>query len=103
MEGFLGDTTVVNETPSEEFCPENEQEAEFRGYKQLLLVLQSTQVETGKSLLADIATRIFHGRKTELKSTISFNCAKSLLGRGEPVVIGGLKKQLSAFKIYIYY
>ena len=82
---------------------ENEQEAEFRGYKQLLLVLQSTQVETGKSLLADIATRILHGRKTELKSTISFNCAKSLLGRGEPVVIGGLKKQLSAFKIYIHY
>jgi len=64
-----------------------EQEAEFRGYKQLLLVLQSNQVETGKSLLADIVTRIFHGRKTELKSTISFNCAKSLLGRGEPVVI----------------
>ena len=28
MEGFLGDTTVVNETPSDEFCPENEQEAE---------------------------------------------------------------------------
>ena len=61
--------------------------AEFRGYKQMLLVLQSKQVETGKSLLSELLLRIFHGKKTGLQSTVSFDSAKVLLGKGEPVVI----------------
>ena len=66
-----------------------DQEVEFRGYKQMLLVLQSTEVETGKSFLSEIVTRLFHGKKTGILSTISFNSAKTLLGNGEPIVIGG--------------
>ena len=65
--------------------------AELVGYKQLLLVLQSNEVETGKSLLANIASRIFHGKKVELMSTISFNNARTMLGRGEPIIIGECK------------
>ena len=65
----------------------DDQVEEFRGYKQLLLVLQSKQVETGKSLLSEVLLRIFHGRKTGLQSTVSFDSAKVLLGKGDPVVI----------------
>jgi hypothetical protein len=76
---------------------EETDEEEFRGYKQMLLVLQSGEVETGKSFLAEILLRIFHGRKHAIHSTLSFESAKSLLGKGEPVVIGWLLKQLTLF------
>ena len=66
---------------------EGDGEEDFHGYKQMLLVLQSKQVETGKSLLSEILLRIFHGRKTGLLSTVSFDSAKWLLGKGSPVVI----------------
>ena len=36
---------------------------DFRGYKQMLLVLQSQQVETGKSFLSEVLVRMFHGKK----------------------------------------
>ena len=85
VDGSTSESSGDSEDDSDD---DNNQDAEVRGYKQLLVVLQSTQVETGKSLLADIASRIFHGKKVGLNSTISFNCAKTLLGRGEPVLIG---------------
>ena len=65
----------------------NDTVAEFSGYKQMMLVLQSQAVETGKSFLSEILVRIFHGKKMGVHSTLSFDSAKSLLGRGEPVVI----------------
>ena len=68
---------------------------EFSGFKQMLLLFQSSEVETGKSFLADIVLRIFHGTKTSKHSTLSFESAKALLGRGEPVVIGWSMKQLT--------
>ena len=74
-------------------------EIEFRGYKQMLLVLQSQQVETGKSFMSEVLLRIFHGKKIGLLSTLSFDSAKTLLGNGEPVVIGWLSKQLN----YLFY
>ena len=60
---------------------------EFRGYKQMLLVLSSQAVETGKSFLADLFLRIYHGKKRSLHSTLSFDSAKVLLSQGEPIVI----------------
>ena len=63
---------------------------DFRGYKQMLLVLQSQQVETGKSFLSEVLVRMFHGKKQGIHSTLSFDSAKFLLGRGEFVVIGWL-------------
>ena len=74
-----------------EDCDTDDQEPDDSsdiGYKQMLLVLQSTEVETGKSFLADLILRIFHGVKTSKHATLSFESAKTLLGRGEPVVIG---------------
>jgi len=62
-------------------------DAGFHGHKQMLLVLQSNEVETGKSFISELLVRIFHGKKTGIFSTISFDSAKVLLGRGEPVVI----------------
>ena len=63
-------------------------EEEFVGYKQMMLVLQSGEVETGKSFLSDVLLRIFYGVKHVKHSTLSFDSAKSLLGKGEPVIIG---------------
>ena len=60
----------------------------MRGYKQMLLVLQSPGVDTGKSFLSETLVRIFHGRKQGIFSTVSFDGIKPVLGRGEPVVIG---------------
>ena len=45
---------------------------------------------------AEAVLRIFHGTKTGKHSTLSFESAKSLLGRGEPVVIGWSLKQLTS-------
>ena len=69
---------------------ENEEDGAdgLRGYKQLLLVLQSSECETGKSFLSDVLLRIFYGYKHAKHSTVSFDSAKVLLGNGEPVVIG---------------
>ena len=61
-----------------------------RGYKQMMLVLHSHETETGKSLLAEILLRIFHGRKQGLHSVLSFDSAKTLFSKGEPIVIGSL-------------
>ena len=66
-------------------------DAGFHGHKQMMLVLQSNEVETGKSFISELLVRIFHGKKTGIFSTISFDSAKVLLGRGEPVVIGGFE------------
>lgn len=63
-------------------------EEEFVGFKQMMLVLQSGEVETGKSFLSDVLLRIFYGGKHVKHSTLSFDSAKSLLGKGEPVIIG---------------
>ena len=60
---------------------------EFRGYKQMLLILRSKSVETGKSFLAELLLRMYHGKKRTLHSTLSFDSAKVLLGKGEPIVI----------------
>ena len=73
---------------SDESDNENEQAEVFHGYKQMLLVLQSQAVETGKSFLSEILVRIFHGKKQGIHSTLTFDSAKNLLGKGEPVVIG---------------
>jgi len=60
---------------------------EFRGYKQMLLVLRSKSVETGKSFLSELLLRIYHRKKRTLHSTLSFDSAKVLMGKGEPIVI----------------
>lgn len=62
-------------------------EINFKGYKQMILILNSQEVETGKSFLAEILLRIFHGRKVGLHSTLSFESAKNCLRTGEPIVI----------------
>lgn len=62
----------------------------FRGYKQMILVLQSETVETGKSFLCEVLARIFYGSKHGICSTVSFDSARRLLGKGEPVIIGEL-------------
>ena len=63
----------------------------FRGYKQMILILQSETVETGKSFLSEMLARMFHGSKHGISSTISFDSARKLLGKGEPVIIGKLQ------------
>ena len=62
-------------------------DSRLRGYKQMLLVLRSQAVETGKSFIAEILLRLYHGKKTTLHSSLSFDSAKVLLGKGEPIVI----------------
>ena len=61
---------------------------QFRGYKQCILILNSQEVETGKSFLAELLLRIYHGRKVAANSTLSFDSAKEFLRKGEPIVIG---------------
>ena len=58
------------------------------GYKQMILVLQSQCVETGKSFFCDILSRLFHCSKRNIHSVLSFESAKMLLSRGDPVIIG---------------
>ena len=70
---------------------DNEDQEHLVGYKQMLVCLQSTEVETDKSFLSELATRLFYGKKQEILSTISFNSAKTMLGNGEPIIIGGYK------------
>ena len=70
---------------------DTDDQVDLVGYKQILVCLQSTEVETGKSFLSEIATRLFYGKKKEILSTISFNSAKTMLGHGEPIIIGGYK------------
>ena len=60
----------------------------FRGYKQMILVLHSEHVETGKSFLCEVLARLFYGSKHGICSIISFDSARKLLGNGEPVIIG---------------
>ena len=67
---------------------EMDQNDGFRGYKQMMVILQSQAVETGKSFFSEVLVRMFHGRKHGIFSTISFDSAKKLLGKGEPVIIG---------------
>ena len=59
-----------------------------RGYKQMMLILQSHCVETGKSFFSEILARIYHGKKQGINSLLSFEGAKVLLSKGEPVIIG---------------
>lgn len=79
----------LDESDDEDGGP-NEDDITFHGYKQMILVLNSQEVETGKSFLAEVLLRIFHGRKIGLNSTISFDSSKEFLKKGEPIVIGGL-------------
>ena len=58
------------------------------GYKQMILVLQSQCVETGKSFFFEILSRLFHGIKRNIHSVLRFESAKMLLSRGDPVIIG---------------
>ena len=62
------------------------------GYKQMMLILQSHCVETGKSFFSEILARIYHGKKQGINSLLSFEGAKVLLSKGEPVIIGMLSK-----------
>ena len=58
------------------------------GYKQMILVLQSQCVETGKSFFFEILSRLFHCTKRNIHSVLSFESAKMLLSRSDPVIIG---------------
>ena len=62
------------------------------GYKQMIIILQSQCVETGKSFFCELLSRLFHGRKQDIHSVLSFESAKVLLSKGEPVIIGKLTK-----------
>jgi len=59
----------------------------FSGYKQMVLVLNSQQVETGKSFMAEMLLRIFYGRKVGANGTLSFDSSKEFFRKGEPVVV----------------
>lgn len=72
---------------SEDENADAEDQITFKGYKQMILILHSQAVETGKSFLAEILLRLFHGRKVGLHSTLSFDSAKILLKQGEVIVI----------------
>ena len=85
-----GDREGGSEDSDEEVGP-TDQAVVFRGYKQMILIINSQQVETGKSFLADLLLRIFHGRKVGLNSTISFDSCKEFLRKGEPIVVGRFK------------
>ena len=78
------------EGPMDESDDENGlgNEINCNGYKQMVLLLNSRAVETGKSFLAEVLLRIYHGYKTGLNSTISFDSSKELLKKGETIVIG---------------
>lgn len=67
---------------------EPDEEHIMHGYKQMILVLQSQSVETGKSFFCELMSRIFHGKKKNIHSILSFDSAKSLLSMGDPVIIG---------------
>lgn len=76
-------------TSNEENDSDGESEDYYtNGYKQMILVLQSQCVETGKSFFCEILSRLFHGRKKDIHSVLSFESAKLLLTRGDPVIIG---------------
>ena len=66
---------------------ENEEDV-MHGYKQMILVLQSRCVETGKSFFSELLSRIFHGRKQNIHSVLTFESAKILLSKGDPIIIG---------------
>ena len=55
--------------------------------KQMIIILQSLCVETG--FFCELLSRLFHGRKQDIHS---FESAKVLLSKGEPVIIGKLTK-----------
>ena len=78
------------EVPSEDSEDENAtvDDIVFRGYKQMVLILNSQECETGKSFLAELMLRMYHGRKVAANSTLSFDSSKELLRKGEPIVIG---------------
>ena len=66
---------------------ENEEGNSFRGYKQMLLILQSQGTDTGKSFLSEVLATIFHGKKYGIQSTLSFDVARGFLCKGEPIII----------------
>jgi len=67
---------------------EPDEEDIMHGYRQMILVLQSQSVETGKSFFCELMSRIFHGKKKNIHSILSFDSAKLLLSLGDPVIIG---------------
>ena len=67
---------------------ENNEREVVVGYKQMILVLQSQCVETGKSFFCELLSRMYHGKKQDIYSVLSFESAKWLLSKGEPVIIG---------------
>ena len=92
---FLNYNLVVDgereEDEEENSDNDNEEDCFLQGYKQMILILQSGTVETGKSFLCEVLARMFHGKKHGICSTISFDSARKLLGNGEPVIIGKKK------------
>ena len=62
----------------------------FSGYKQMMLIINSQEVETGKSFMAEMLLRIYHGRKVGANGTLSFDSCKEFLRKGEPIVVGKL-------------
>jgi len=87
---FLCYNLMVDEDQQDINDADTESESEsddLMGYKQLILVLQSQCVETGKSFFCELLSRIFHGRKQDIHSVLSFESAKVMLSKGQPVII----------------
>ena len=78
---------LYNVLVDEESTDLNE-ETELHGYKQMILILQSRCVETGKSFFSELLSRIYHGKKQNIHSVLSFESAKALLSKGDPIIIG---------------
>ena len=90
---FLCYNLMVDEDQQENGASDTGSESEnddLRGYEQLILILQSQCVETGKSFFCELLSRIFHGRKQDIHSVLSFESAKVMLSKGQPVIIGKL-------------
>ena len=76
-----------DEVMSDSEISESMHRVKFMGYKQMMIILQSEAVETGKSFISELLVRIFHGKKAGIHSILSFDSAKSLIGKAEPVII----------------
>lgn len=79
---------LIDEQGTGDYDIDQDEDEVMHGYKQMLLVLQSQSVETGKSFFCELLSRIFHGKKRNIHSILSFESAKHLLSKGEPVIIG---------------
>ena len=93
------DNQQDNNDSDDESDSEND---DLSGYKQMILILQSQCVETGKSFFCELLSRIFHGRKQDIHSVLSFESAKVMLSKGQPVIIGKLPPQVWLCSAHLY-